>query len=60
MGAHRQEWGWARREIWREGGKQGIPEDLVSPLGVGAESEERPQKVCYRAGDETGGLDLEE
>lgn len=29
---------------------------LLSPLGMGAESEERPQPmVCYRASDETGG-----
>ena len=29
---------------------------LLSPLGLGAESEERSQpKVCYRSGDETGG-----
>lgn len=28
---------------------------LVSPLGMGAESTERPwQKVCFRAEDETG------
>lgn len=33
----------------------------LSPLGIGAENEERPQqKVCCRPGDETGGLDLEE
>lgn len=34
---------------------------LLSPLGMGAAKEERPrQKVCYRSGNETGGLDLEE
>ena len=34
-------------------------QDLLSPLEMGAENEERPQKiVCYRAGDETGGLNL--
>ena len=36
-------------------------QDLVRPLGMKAESEERPQQVDgYRAGGETGGLDLEE
>lgn len=35
--------------------------DLLSPLGIGAESEERPQKVvCYTAGDKTGGVDMRE
>lgn len=34
---------------------------LVGPLEMGAENEERTQhKVYYTAGDETGGLDLEE
>lgn len=34
---------------------------LLSPLGMGTEREQRPQQVaCYRAGDESGGLDLEE
>lgn len=31
----------------------------LSPLRVEAESEERPQIVCYRAWDESGGLDFE-
>lgn len=36
-------------------------QDLLSSLVMIAEGEERlQQKVCYRAGDETGGLDLEE
>lgn len=43
------------------GGKRGIPTDLFSPLGIGTESKQRPrQKICCRAGDETGELDLEE
>lgn len=34
---------------------------LYSSLGIGPESEERPQKlVCYGAGDETGILDVAE
>lgn len=34
---------------------------LVGALGVRARSEERAQqKFCYGAGDEAGGLDLEE
>lgn len=34
---------------------------LVSPLGMGAESRERPQQVgCCRVVGETWGLDLEE
>lgn len=35
-------------------------QDLLSPLGMGAQNKERPQQiVCYRAWDESGGLDLE-
>ena len=35
-------------------------QSLLSPLGLGAESEERSQQVlCYRAGNVSGGLDLE-
>lgn len=35
--------------------------DLLNPLGMGAKSKNRPQQVVYkRAGDENGGLDLEE
>lgn len=34
---------------------------LLCPVGMGAESKETPQHlVCYRAGDESGGLGLEE
>lgn len=34
-------------------------QDLFSPLGMGAESEKRPQQmVCYRPGDEPEGLDV--
>lgn len=33
-----------------------VHQDLLSSLGIGAESEERPQDiVCCRAGDETQG-----
>ena len=31
-----------------------LHQDLVSPLGIGVEREERPQQVCYRTGGETG------
>lgn len=39
-----------------------LQQDLLSPLGLGAESEEKLQQlVCYRDGDRTGwGLDWEE
>jgi len=34
---------------------------LLSSLGMRIESEGRPQQVvCYRAGDEPGGFDMEE
>lgn len=34
---------------------------LLSPLGMGAVNEGKAeQKICCRAGDETGGLDLQE
>lgn len=36
-------------------------QDMFSPLGMGTDSEERLQQVvCYRDGDETEGLDLQE
>lgn len=36
-------------------------QDLLIPLGMVPESEGRPQLVvCYRAADETDGLDLKE
>ena len=36
-------------------------QDLVRPLGMKAESEERPQQlVGYKPGAESGGLDLKE
>lgn len=36
-------------------------QDLLNHLGMGAESEKKPEQVvCYRDGDETEGLDLEE
>lgn len=46
-------------------GAQGREESRVSyqdlPQGMGAENEESPlQAFCYRAGDKTKGLDLEE
>lgn len=35
-------------------------QNQLSSLEMGAESEERPkQKLCYKAGDENGELDLE-
>lgn len=38
-----------------------FPQDLLSPLGIGAESKERQQHVvCYRAVVETRVLDLKE
>lgn len=47
----------------QEGGKQSIQTRvcLLSLLGMGVDSEETSlQKICCRARDETGGLDLEE
>lgn len=36
-------------------------QNLLSPLGMGSEREERlKQVICYRAGDESEGLVLEE
>lgn len=36
-------------------------QDLLSLLGMEVKSEDRPQKVvCYKTGDKTRGLDLEE
>lgn len=44
----------------QEGRKQCMPLDLVIPLRIGTEREERPQQmVSYRDWEETGGLDLE-
>lgn len=35
--------------------------DLISPLRIGAEGEERPHQVlCYRSGGKNGKLDMEE
>lgn len=40
-------------------GKEGWGEDLCDPLGMGLERKGRLQQVfCYKAEDETGGLDL--
>ena len=37
-----------------------FPWDLLTPLRMWVESEERSQQVlCYRAGNVSGGLDLE-
>lgn len=42
------------------GRRAGFHQVLPSHLRMGAEGEERPQQeVCYRAGGEAGGLDLE-
>lgn len=36
-------------------------QDLLNPLGMGTQSEERLlQMICYSTGDEAGELDLEE
>lgn len=44
--------GWEESSVFHQ--------DLLSPLGMRAESEERPQQVaCCRAGDEAGGLDMQ-
>lgn len=51
----------AVEELHIKGGKQGILTGSSQFSGNGAESEERLQQVvCYRAGDGTAGLDLEE
>lgn len=40
--------------------RAGFHQVLLSHLRMGAEGEERSQQeVCYRTGDEAGGLDLE-
>lgn len=44
-----------------ERGEQVCHQDLLSLLAMGMEREERPQLVvCYKSGDETGRLGLEE
>lgn len=49
------------KEVHGEEGKRVFHQDLLISLGMGAESEERPQQiVCYRAGRETRELDLGE
>lgn len=46
-------------EVHRRGESRVFHHNL--PQGKGTESEERPHHmVCYRAGDETGGLNMEE
>lgn len=65
----RLDW-WVHRELllvlgigkkkWRKGKKVG-DEGICNPLEMGVEKKGRvQQKVCYRAGNETGGLNLED
>lgn len=52
--------GGTRRTYWREESRV-FYQDLLNHLEIRTESEEKPQNVvCYRAGDEPWGLDLEE
>lgn len=54
---------WRRWRSITGGRKEGCPTTicLVGALGMRARSEERAQqKLCYGAGEEAGGLDLEE
>lgn len=45
----------------QEGGKKVLLQDMFIPWELGLRVEDRPQqRVCYRAVDETGGLDWEE
>lgn len=45
----------------KAGRKQGVPPRSISLLGMRPRSEQRPKHlVCYRAGDETRGSDMEE
>lgn len=49
------------RRIYRKEESRLFHCDLYSPVGMGKENKERlPQVVCFRPGNETGGLDLEE
>jgi len=51
--------GWGEG-IHRSDGSRVFYQDLLRLLGIGTESEKRPQQeVCYRAGDETRRMDLE-
>lgn len=52
-----QEWGLRGP---REGRQQGVPPGSAQFWGLGEESVERRQHVCYRVVDETEGSDLEE
>lgn len=59
-----QEWDWARRRfaevVHRRKKTMVFHQHLLSPLGMGAESEQRMQQVVFnRAGDEAGRLELE-
>lgn len=54
----RLRWEGAERVLRREESRV-LHKDLFSPLGMGAESEKRPQQmVCYRPADEPEGLDV--
>lgn len=47
--------------VYRREKSRVLLRNLLSPLGMGSEREERlKQVICYRAGDESGGLVLEE
>lgn len=56
------ELGWGVPEdIYRREENRELHQDLLSPLRIGTESEERSQQVVFfRACDEAGGLDIEE
>lgn len=54
-------WGWEAEGDHRRVEIRVFYLDLLSPLVMGAESEEKPQQVVsYRAGGETWALDLKE
>lgn len=47
--------------VYRREKSRMLLRNLLSPLGMGSEREERmKQVICYRTGDESGGLVLEE
>lgn len=49
------------RRVTRREESRVCDQNLFSLLGIGAESEKRPQqKVCCRPGNKTGGFDMEE
>lgn len=54
-------WGGGAEGAQRREENRMCHQDLLSPPGMGAKRNERlPKLICYRAGDKTGGLDLEE